>query len=274
MQFSAILDFYARNGLYQSKHDYAEKFHQLQFFTIYPKIDIDLIHEYCSLRSLMGVKNSTINRELTIARSAINYYNKHNQTNIKNPFLGFNLFESDFMPRFLSENECKKLLSVCSDYANATFYAYIQLLLHTGCRSGELLSLTWDNVNIDARYLVVRNSLSKNKKTIYKPLNSQAIKAFDCLQYFHSDFVFYNPKTDFRYKTFRRAWLSTVEKSKLGHVRIHDLRHTFASLLIKQGVPLYHVSQLLGHSDTRITQRYAHLSPDNLSSVVDLLPQF
>jgi integrase len=274
MQFSAILDFYSRNGLYQSKHDYAEKFNQLQFFTIYPKIDIDLIHEYCSLRSLMGVKNSTINRELTIARSAINYYNKHNQTNIRNPFLGFNLFEADFMPRFLSESECQKLLAVCSDYANSTFYAYIQLLLHTGCRSGELLSLTWDNVNLDARYLVVRNSLSKNKKTIYKPLNLQAIKAFDCLSFYHSDFVFYNPKTDNRYKTFRRAWLSSVEKSKIGHVRIHDLRHTFASLLIKQGVPLYHVSQLLGHSDTRITQRYAHLSPHNLSAVVDLLPQF
>jgi integrase len=274
MQFSAILDFYSRNGLYQSKHDYAEKFNQLQFFTIYPKIDIDLIHEYCSLRSLMGVKNSTINRELTIARSAINYYNKHNQTNIRNPFLGFNLFEADFMPRFLSESECQKLLAVCSDYANSTFYAYIQLLLHTGCRSGELLSLTWDNVNLDARYLVVRNSLSKNKKTIYKPLNLQAIKAFDCLSFYHSDFVFYNPKTDNRYKTFRRAWLSSIDKAKLGHVRIHDLRHTFASLLIKQGVPLYHVSQLLGHSDTRITQRYAHLSPHNLSAVVDLLPQF
>lgn len=270
MNFLYILDFYSRNGLYQSKHDYADKFNHLRFFCALDSIKIDDIHDYCSLRSLAGVKNSTINRELTIARSAINYYNKHNDANIKNPFLGFNLFESDFIPRYLSPVECKRLLEVCADYPNKAFYVYVALLLNTGCRSGELLSLTWDNVYLDPGYLIIRNSLSKNKKTIYKPLNNQALQAFDDLPQLERTWVFYNPKTNNRYKSFRRAWLWALEKSGL-NCRIHDLRHTFASLLISQGVPLYHVSQLLGHSDTRITQRYSHLSPDNLAGVVDLI---
>ena len=132
-------------------------------------------------------------------------------------------------------------------------------MLNTGCRSGELLTLEWKNVDIDRKYFVVRNSLSKNKKTVYKPINDQALLVFDELPVKHSQWVFYNPKTQNRYKTFRRAWLWSLEKSGLD-CRIHDLRHTFASLLVSNGVPIYHVSQLLGHSDTKTTQKYAHLS--------------
>lgn len=273
MNFLTVLDFYSRNGLYQSKHDYLDKLNHLMFFAGKDKILIDDIHDYCSLRSLAGVKNSTINRELTIARGAINYYNKHNDTDLKNPFNGFNLFEADYLPRYLTPNECSKLLAVCRDYSNSMFAVYVSLLLNTGCRSGELLTLEWDCVSLASRYLVVRNTLSKNKKTIYKPLNMQAIQAFNDVDYLHYRFVFYNPKTDYHYKTFRRAWLWARDQSGID-CRIHDLRHTFASLLISQGVPLYHVSQLLGHSDIRITQRYAHLSKDNLSSVVALIPNF
>ena len=273
MNILYILDFYQKNGLYQSNHDYADKFKMLTFFSHYDKITIDLIHDYCSLRRLQGVKNATINRELTIARSAINYYNKHKDTNIKNPFNGFNLFESDFIPVYLSPAECRSLLVVCKEYANPVFWVYVSLLINTGCRSGELLSLTWDNVFLKQGYFIVRNSLSKNKKTVYKPLNMQALNAFNSLVDYHCDYVFYNPKTGFHYKSFRKAWLWVIEQLPFT-CRIHDLRHTFASLLISQGVPLYHVSQLLGHSDTRITQRYAHLSPDNLSNVVGLIPSF
>lgn len=268
-----ILDYYQTNGLYESKHDYPEKFNNLSYFTHLEKITIESIHDYCSLRKLQGVKNATINRELTILRSAINYYNFNNDTEIKNPLNGFKLFEEDFIPKYLNEYQCKRLLNACSQYSNRTFYVYIYLLLNTGCRSSELLTLEWENVDLDRRFFVVRNSLSKNKKTVYKPINDQALKIFDELSWSHSKWVFYNPKTNYRYKTFRRAWLWTLEKSGLD-CRIHDLRHTFASLLVSNGVPIYHVTQLLGHSDTRITQRYAHLSPNNLLSVVNQLPTF
>ncbi|WP_228198139.1 site-specific integrase [Acinetobacter ursingii] len=144
--------------------------------------------------------------------------------------------------------------------------------LNTGCRSGELLSLTWDNVFINEKYFIIRNSLSKNKKTVFKPLNDVSIYALLRLKR-HKKFVFYNEKTDNRFKSFYKGFKCAVNRAEIGHVRIHDLRHTFASFLIKQGIPLYHVSQLLGHSDVRITQRYAHLAPENLHECLNVLPQ-
>lgn len=270
MNFLYVLNFYVEHGLYQSNHDYLDKLHQLTYFANYKQINIEHIHAYCDKRKAQGVKNSTINRELTIARSAINYYNKHKDVNIKNPFNGFNLFEEDFIPNYLTVEQCQRLLDACKCHDNPYFYAYVALLLYTGCRNGELLSLTWDNVYLDDGYLIIRNSLSKNKKTVYKPLNKQALAILDSLPK-GTHWVFYNQKTGKNYRTFRKAWLTALSVARLSNVRIHDLRHTFASLLVQNGIPLYHVSQLLGHSDTRITQRYAHLSPNNLKDVVDLI---
>lgn len=270
MNLLLILDFYQKNGLYQSKYDYLDKFNRLMWFAG-KSLDIETVHDYCTIRTLQGVKNSTINRELTLARSAINYYNKHKKTTIYNPFNGFSLFEQDFIPRYLNNIECKKLLNACSNYSNPIFFYYVNLLLNTGCRSSELLNLTWQNVNLDERYLVIRNNLSKNRKTLYKPLNYNAISSLKELKNYNNYWVFYNHRTNNRYKTFRRAWLFATDKAKLNGLRIHDLRHTFASLLVKEGVPIYQVSILLGHSDTRITQRYAHLSPNYLTNVVNLL---
>lgn len=105
-----IIDFYVKNSLNLTGVNYDEKLNHLLFFAD-KSINIEFITDYCTYRQLAGVKNATINRELTIFRSAINFYNKHHETPIKNPLNGFKLFEADFMPRYLSEQECKKLLS-------------------------------------------------------------------------------------------------------------------------------------------------------------------
>lgn len=273
MNLNQIIDFYVKNALYHSKHDYQDKLSNLAWFFSYEKITIDTITEYCINRKIQGVKNSTINRELTILRSALNYYAKHHDHyDKKNPFNGFRLFEQDYIPRFLNLSECRKLLKSALAYDNQNLHDFIVIALNTGCRSGELLSLTWDNVYIDDGYFIIRNSLSKNKKTVYKPINKQTKQALERLKKHHK-WVFYNHKTDNRIRSFRRGFAYAVERAKLGHVRIHDLRHTFASLLVKQGVPLYHVSTLLGHSDIRITQKYAHLEPNNLLNIIATLPK-
>lgn len=272
MNFLFILDFYLKNGLYQSKHDYPEKFNHLLYFAGLSQISIEHIHAYCDKRKADGVKNATINRELTIARSAINYYNKHHDTNVKNPFNGFKLFEEDFIPTYLNKDDCQRLLQACKRYGNGVFSAYIALLIYTGCRAGELITLQWENVYLDEGYFIIRNSLSKNKKTVYKPLNDKARQVLQELKdaKLSNQWVFVNVNTGTHYKSFKKPWATVLQMAQLD-IRMHDLRHTFASLLIQQGVPIYHVSQLLGHSDTRITQRYAHLGKNNLSDVVALL---
>ena len=156
------------------------------------------------------------------------------------------------------------------------FHDYILLLLNTGCRSGEILSLKWENVFIDDRYMIIRNSLSKNGKTVYKPLNLECTFALARIQASNPNttFVFTNPLTGLPYKSFHKSFKQLAERIGVPDLRIHDLRHTFASFLVQKGVPIYQVSTLLGHSDTRITQRYAHIAPGYLHDSLKHLPSF
>lgn len=270
----AILDFYVKNSLAHTGVNYDEKLNHLLFFANKP-LSIDTITDYCTYRQLQCVKNATINRELTLLRSAVNFYNKHYDTQIKNPLNGFKLFESDFMPRYLSEQECQSLLTHAKGYHNPKLYHFINLLLNTGCRYGELIKLQWDSVDLDNGHLTIRNSLSKNRKTVHKPLNANALQSLQALKKGNnSKWVFYNEKTMTHYVNFRKGFKNVLEKADLGHIRLHDLRHTFASLLVKRGVPLYYIMQLLGHSDIKTTQRYAHLGQNTLADVVQILPKF
>lgn len=175
------------------------------------------------------------------------------------------------MPRYLDQSECKRLLQATKH--NPHLHAFITLALNTGCRSGELLTLTWDNVHLNRSYLTIRNTLSKNGRTVHKPLNNASKQAL-CSIYTHNHWVFYNPKTDNRIISLKKGFATAVKNAHIGHCRIHDLRHTFASFLVQEGIPLYHVMQLLGHSDIKTTQRYAHLSKNNLSDCLAVLPSF
>lgn len=86
-----------------------------------------------------------------------------------------------------------------------------------------------------------------------------------------SDYVFLNPKTGQNYHSFYAAWHRIREKVGLDSVRIHDLRHTYASLLINNGASIYEVQKLLGHHHISMTERYAHLLPDTLQQRVETL---
>lgn len=275
MNLLHIIDYYVKNSLDLTGVNYDDKLCHFGFFAG-KALTIDIITDYCQYRALQGVKNATINRELTIVRSAVNFYNKHHDTQLKNPLNGFKLFEQEFIPRYLTVKQCQDLLTCAKGYnGNDQLYHFINLLLNTGCRRGELLKLTWDNVHFEQSYLTVLNSLSKNRKTIHKPLNASALQSLHALKQDNpSQWVFYNLDTRQRRVTFQAAFKKAVERADIGDVRIHDLRHTFASVLVQQGTPLYHVMQLLGHSDIKTTQKYAHLSRNSLQDVIQSLPRF
>ena len=79
-----------------------------------------------------------------------------------------------------------------------------------------------------------------------------------------SDYVFANPETTKPYVSIFCSWNTARTKAGLSDVRVHDLRHSFASLLINSGRSLYEVQKLLGHTQIKTTQRYAHLAPETL----------
>jgi site-specific recombinase XerD len=79
-----------------------------------------------------------------------------------------------------------------------------------------------------------------------------------------AEWVFTNPKTNRPFVSIFNAWNTARNKAGLSGLRIHDLRHSFASALVNHGVPIYDVQKLLGHQSIKTTERYSHLSPERL----------
>lgn len=149
----------------------------------------------------------------------------------------------------------------------------ILLLINTGMRRGEMFNLRWQDVDFTNKRITVVGNTSKTGQTRYIPLN---VGAFDVLQTWQrqtkrnagSVFVGKHGK---RFTNIDKAWKVLLRDAKISDFRLHDLRHHFASRLVSAGVDLNSVRELLGHSDIRMTLRYAHLAPAHLSDAVAVL---
>ncbi|MCL4182164.1 MAG: tyrosine-type recombinase/integrase [Burkholderiaceae bacterium] len=144
--------------------------------------------------------------------------------------------------------------------------------LNTGLRRGELLGLTWENVNLGAKLLTVAAGTAKSRKARHIPLNAEAIDVLTRwkAQGSGEGLVFPAPGGG-RMTHINTSWEGLVDDAKLVDFRFHDLRHDFASKLVMAGVDLNTVRELLGHADLKMTLRYAHLAPDRLAAAVEKL---
>lgn len=177
---------------------------------------------------------------------------------------------------FLKPQEIKKILTACQQDIHPQLYHFTRLLLLTGARKGEALKANWDHFDLYRKVWTV--PISKNGRARQIVLNQAAIDLIKELKV-EADKrgyplhpispLFYNPRTRTRYDSFYAAWHRARAKAELPNVRFHDLRHTFASLLINEGVSLYEVQRLLGHHHITMTERYAHLLPDTLQERVE-----
>ena len=147
----------------------------------------------------------------------------------------------------------------------------VLLALNTGLRRGELFSLKWADVNLDARMLTVQGMSAKSGQTRHIPLNIEALTVLGAWRKQHkgaAGYVF--PGADgARLTNITKSWGGVVKLAKLSGFNFHDLRHTFASRLVQGGIDLNRVRTLLGHSEISTTLIYSHLAPDNLRSAVE-----
>jgi integrase len=146
----------------------------------------------------------------------------------------------------------------------------IRLLLLTGARKSEILTARWEYVRLDLRLLVV--PLSKSGKPRHIPLSDEALAIITSLQRRHGCpwlFPGHNPEKPL--SDVFLFWKQLRQELGMPDVRIHDLRHTFASCLVNAGHSLYEVQKLLGHSDPKITMRYAHLGQECLLAAAEVV---
>lgn len=139
----------------------------------------------------------------------------------------------------------------------------IALLSLTGARRGEVLSAKWDQFDLDAGLWIKPAANTKTARRHRVPLSAEAVQLLRQRRR-TGDFVFPGPGKTGHRENIKGAWKTITELAGIDNLRVHDLRHTFASLLVSDGVPLPIIGALLGHTQVQTTMRYAHLLDDPL----------
>jgi integrase len=177
------------------------------------------------------------------------------------------------METFLRPEELSKLDAACVELAaenpaRMLGFAALRLLIHTGCRMGEILSAErqhFDPANATLR--LPRDKAGDNGREVL--LSPAAVAALTALPVTSSKYLF--PSRSAGGHVVNLTWHARdmFKRAGVKPVRIHDLRHSFASAAVGNGVPLYTVGALLGHRNASTTQRYAHLSRDHKREALD-----
>ena len=200
-----------------------------------------------------------------------NYISVNPFTKVKFPKL------SKPYPAFITEDELFMIVSntpyqYLKDIFNIGFY--------TGLRLGELINMKWSWINFSENHIVVRCSeefLTKSKKERIVPMSNKVreilTSSFNSMLHNSDEFVFYHFKgRKLHQETISKQFKDVIRKLNLNDkIHFHTLRHSFASMLVQRGVPLYFVKELLGHEDLSTTQIYSHLQSQNLKDAVNLL---
>jgi integrase len=190
-----------------------------------------------------------------------------------NPALGIKPYRENKRERFLTEAEigaaADAITSAEADGAIGPFAAAgLRLALFTGARSGEIASFKWEHVDWERRLIRLPDSKTNEPRTIH--LSDAVLEVLRTTPHV-GPFIVAGTKRGEAYKSLTHAWGRARKYGGLNDVRLHDLRHSYASLAAGRGVSLHMIGKLLGHKDPATTQRYAHLARDAVQAVNDEL---
>ena len=212
-----------------------------------------------------GAAPGSVNRLVIMMRFMYNLAERWEVPGVKgNPTKGVPLLkENNQRDRYLSVDEARRLYEAVCESDNPMLKFIAPMLILTGARKREVLDAQWQDFDLERRLWKI--PLAKSGQARHIPLSDGAMAVLrDLPQLPGCTYPFANPATRKPYASLFRSWNTARHKAGLPDVRIHDLRHSFASLLINQGRSLYEVQRLLGHTQVKTTQRYAHLSTETL----------
>ncbi|MBM3531150.1 MAG: site-specific integrase [Alphaproteobacteria bacterium] len=216
-----------------------------------------------------GYATGTTNRVVIVLRHAFNLARKWRVPGANdNPTAGINLAPDVNRERFIDFDEAQRLVAAIESDENRVAARSIMLLLLTGGRRNEITHAKWEYVDWENRTLLV--PLSKSGKPRSIALNAAAMDLLRSIgRESDNPYIFPSPVTGRPSPSLHFPWERIRKHARLPDLRLHDLRHSFASFLVNKGVSLYVVQGLLGHAHTRYTQRYAHLTADTLREAAE-----
>lgn len=267
---------YCRTNTKKGYYSYLKN-HILPYFGGFKACDItpNVIRDYIKvLQQEKGLANKTINHTLNLLSGIFskavedNYVNYNPLTSIKR--LKLPHVEMQFLDTF----DIKALLQTAKeDYPN--FYPLLQTAITTGMRRGELLALTWNDIDYDRKLIRVNKSLNngiveevKTKKSVRNvciPENLVLVLKAWKKKAPKSNIVFCSSTGGYLdpNNMAKRLFKPCLEKAGVKNIRFHDLRHTYASLMIAKQMPIKFIQQQMGHSSIQVTlDKYGHLMPE------------
>lgn len=248
--------------------------------------DIKRLH-----RSLKAKKYSA-NRVLALVKTIFNY-GVHQELCIVNPAQGVEKFKEDERERFLTVEELQRFREALDKYKDQSAANALRLLLLTGAREGEVLRATWEEFNLQNGRWTKPSHHTKTDTVEHIPLSAPTLKLLEAMYYEGAHGPLFPGKESGARVTIRRPWVQACKAAGLVKeylidgkrngedgepvkltryrptLRIHDLRHNFASHLASSGVSLQVVGKLLGHTRVQTTARYSYLQDEALRTATN-----
>ncbi len=233
------------------------------------KITSDDVHDF-----LMELKSeekapSTVNRYKSSLSSVFNYAIEERKMLKKNPCHEVKYQkESKGIDRHLKDKEITALLAVCKQSDWGRLYLLVLMAITTGARRSELLGLTWDKINFNARSAYLAMTKNGTSRTL-----ALTVGVIDELQQFRevgTGFVFPSEcSLGKAYTYIDWVWQAALKAADINNFRFHDLRHTAASRLAANGVMMKEIGDILGHKSIASTARYIHFSTSHKHETID-----
>ncbi len=214
-------------------------------------------------RAIVTGGKMTANRVVTLLSTVYNFAIERGLVT-DNPVKSVRRYPENKRERFLSQREFERLgqalNSAQANGVNPCAIAIIKVLALTGARRGEISNLQWPEFDLERGMLRLKDSKT-GAKIVYLP--SQAAEIIDAQPRIEGcDYVFPGIEAKGPYQGLPKVWRRIRFVAGLDDVRLHDLRHSHASVAAAQGVPLAVISRVLGHKRASTTERYAHLCDD------------
>ncbi len=225
--------------------------------------DIDALHRKITVIGSTYVANRCVAVCSKMFSLAIKW-----QMRTDNPAKGIERNAESKRKRYLTADELARLVAALSEYVGKQFVDIVRVLMLTGARKGEVLAMRWTDLDLDRGVWVKPGSTTKQKTDHVVPLSvplCQLLKAINA----RGEFVFPGDGKTGHVADIQKQWLKLCEAAGIKGLRIHDLRHSFASQLVSGGASLPLIGALLGHSSPTTTHRYSHLFDDPQRAAVE-----
>ena len=228
------------------------------------EITPEMIEKYKMAR-LEKVEPATVNREVACLKHM--YTKAIDWDYVKaNPVKGIKkLKEPPGRLRYLKSEEAETLVKACSDHLGPI----VVTALNTGMRKSEILNLKWRDVDLINRMITVIKT--KNNESRVIPINQTLYKELISLAKNPNGKYVFSDGHGQPFGDVKKGFSAALKRAKIEDFRFHDLRHTFGSHMVMQGVDLRTVQQVMGHKDIKMTMRYSHLSSGHVKEAMERL---